>query len=136
MLKQNLSILGLKELERDLQLLSRAENNQVKRKAVLAGARVIRDEARRRAPKRKGRLKRNIITRAVKGRPDTAGVAVRQQGKKYSSKNAFYWRFVELGTSKQPAIPFMRQSFDTKIDEAAEAAGKELAAGIDKVLMK
>ncbi|WOD19841.1 HK97-gp10 family putative phage morphogenesis protein [Paraburkholderia kirstenboschensis] len=44
------------------------------------------------------------------------------------SKDAFYGRFVEAGTSKMAAQPFLRPSFDAKRTAAAEA--------VDAVLLK
>ena len=127
---------GLAELENDLKRLSQKEQDQVMRKAVMSGARIIRDEARRRAPVRTRKLKRNIVTQAVKGNNVTAGVTVRTEGKARNPNNAFYWRFQELGTKHQPAKPIFRPAFDAKVEEAADAAGAVLVKGIDKVFMK
>ncbi|MDG5516323.1 HK97-gp10 family putative phage morphogenesis protein, partial [Escherichia coli] len=42
-------------------------------------------------------------------------------------RNAFYWRFVELGTINMPAHPFIRPAFDTTEELAAQI--KQHAAG-------
>ncbi|WP_345702308.1 HK97-gp10 family putative phage morphogenesis protein, partial [Morganella morganii] len=49
-------------------------------------------------------------------------------------RNAFYWRFLENGTSKMAPQPFIRPVFDGKADEAADLALSKLSQAIDKVL--
>ena len=51
-------------------------------------------------------------------------------------RNAFYWRFVELGTSNMPAHPFVRTAFDTRQEEATQAAMSRMNQAIDEVLAK
>ncbi|MDK1687984.1 phage N-6-adenine-methyltransferase [Cronobacter malonaticus] len=51
-------------------------------------------------------------------------------------RNAFYWRFVELGTSNMPAHPFVRPAFDTRQEEATQAALARMNQAIDEVLAK
>lgn len=36
------------------------------------------------------------------------------------AEDAFYGRFAEFGTSKEPARPFMRPAFDEKVDEVLQ----------------
>ncbi|HHH0965688.1 TPA: HK97-gp10 family putative phage morphogenesis protein, partial [Yersinia enterocolitica] len=50
--------------------------------------------------------------------------------------NSFYWRFLELGTSKFPAVPFIRPAFDSKADASAQAAIDRAIQAIDEVLAK
>nr|WP_264477796.1 HK97-gp10 family putative phage morphogenesis protein [Halomonas malpeensis] len=130
---------GLQNLENELKLLTRAENDRVRRQGARAGAGVVRDEARRRAPKRSGKLARNIVAvtaRVSEQSRATAGVRVRERGKGDDSSNAFYWRFVELGTSKMPPAPFIRPAFDATEQQAGDAAIAKILEALDKVLMK
>ncbi|MDU3787576.1 MAG: hypothetical protein E7G42_19530, partial [Serratia marcescens] len=60
----------------------------------------------------------------------------RSKGKASNRNNAFYWRFVELGTSNMAPIPFIRPAYDGKQEEAARAAFDKANAAIDKVLSK
>lgn len=136
MIKTRLDLSGLAAIEKDLAMLSKAENVRVKRSAVRAGAAVFRDAARDNVPVRTGRLRRNIVVDGARGDPSIAGVIVRTKGKGGGKNNAFYWRFVELGTSKMPADPFMRTAFDQKEEEAADAAEAKLMAEIDRILAK
>lgn len=125
-------------LSKELEVLSKAESNNVLRQATRASAAVFRDEARRLAPKRTGKLARNIVVVSQRGHQGeaVAGVHVRSQGKADNRNNAFYWRFVELGTSDMVAIPFIRPAYDSKQEEAARAAFDKANAAIDKVLSK
>lgn len=130
---------GLASIEEDLKLLTRAENDRVRRQGARAGAGVVRDEARRRAPKLSGKLSKNIIAVTAKVSENsraTAGVRVREEGKASNPRNAFYWRFKELGTSKMPATPFIRPAFDATEQQAGDAAVNKILEALDKVLMK
>ncbi|MDX7986696.1 hypothetical protein FE392_05010 [Xenorhabdus sp. 12] len=140
---------ALKDLSRDLELLSKAESNKVLRQGTYAGAKVLRDETRSRAPVRTGKLRKNIIASNRRlGRDGTisAGVSVRgsnQSGtnsdtrmKKNDPRNAYYWRFLEKGTSKMAARPFIDPAFEAKADEAAEAVFAAALKAIDGVLAK
>lgn len=51
-------------------------------------------------------------------------------------RNVFYWRFVEMGTVNMPAHPFVRPAFDTRQEEAANAAIALATRAIDEVLSK
>ncbi|TKI02765.1 HK97-gp10 family putative phage morphogenesis protein [Martelella alba] len=148
MIETHLDFSGLLDISRDLELLSKAENRKVIRDATRAAATVFKDEAVRRAPERTGKLKRNIVvlTQRDKDGSIVSGVHVRgtnpQTGnsdnkmKTGARNNAFYWRFVELGTSKMPPVPFIRPAYDAKTEEAAAAAFKAANAGIDQALTK
>ena len=57
----SLDLLGLGELEADLQRLSRSLANKAVRDAVMAGAKLARDKTRQSAPVRSGKLKKNIV---------------------------------------------------------------------------
>ncbi|PHM45879.1 HK97 gp10 family phage protein [Xenorhabdus mauleonii] len=140
---------ALKALSRDLALLSQAESNTVLRQGTYAGAKILRDETRSRAPVRTGKLRKNIVaTNRRMGRDGTisAGVSVRGTNpsgtnsdtgmKKNDPKNAYYWRFLEKGTSKMAAKPFIDPAFEAKADDAAEAVFAAALKAIDRMLAK
>ncbi|MHA7847117.1 HK97-gp10 family putative phage morphogenesis protein [Serratia sp. D1N4] len=138
MINTKLDFSGLLDISKDLEVLSKAESRNVLRQATRAAATVFRDEARGRAPEDTGKLKRNIVVinqRANDGGA-VAGVHVRSAGKAENRNNSFYWRFVELGTSQMPAVPFIRPAFDARQDDAAAAAFAKANEAIDKVLSK
>ena len=49
-----------------------------------------------------------------------------------NSQDAWYWRFVEFGTVKMSARPFLRPAFDMKKHEAVTAIKTRLAQRIEQ----
>lgn len=149
MIDINLDFSGLDEIARDLETLSRAENNKVLRDATRAGAEVLREEVIQLAPERSGKLKKNVVILTQKSRRRgeiSSGVHIRGRNmrtgnsdnsmKASDPRNAFYWRFVELGTVNMPAHPFVRPAFDTRQEQAAQVAMERMSRAIDEVLSK
>lgn len=105
---------GWEELERKLQSLGdRMQSQDVLEEALMAGAEVVREAIAAAAPRRTGILSSDIHV-SRKGRI------------KYSVRigpglQGFYGRFLEHGTSKMPAKPFMRPAFEASNDAAQEA---------------
>lgn len=55
-------------------------------------------------------------------------------GKRYEGPgNVYYWRFLEFGTSKMKAQPFMRPALANNVDSVTSAVVSELNSGIDKL---
>lgn len=152
---------GLRELEAKLRALgveygTKAAFNPV-RNALNKAARVVRDSAKQRVRKKTGTLADNIIVTS-KGRPDPNGmisskVVVRSKAKAYKDnarnrragkvggdyKNygpLFYARFLEFGTSKMKAYPFLRPAFDENKNRLPEMIKNELAAAIERSVAK
>ncbi|CAJ9866798.1 gp20 [Burkholderia pseudomallei] len=71
----SVKIIGLNDLQADFAKLAKAQSRSVRRKATMAGARVIIRAARKRAPKRSGKLRRNIVAVPLKQK-DGEGIAV------------------------------------------------------------
>ena len=150
---ESVKIDGLDQLAQALRELPKRVARNGLRGAVYAGAKVIRDEAKLKAPVAsaplgpnqppQGTLKRSIIMKQV---PELSGeqkqtffVTVRH-GKKYRkqgksgnlSQDAWYWRFVEFGTVKMTARPFLRPAFEGKKYEAVDAIKTRLAERIEQ----
>jgi HK97 gp10 family phage protein len=68
---------------------------------------------------------------------ETAIVGVRY-GRRYRRRgqDAWYWRFLEFGTSKLAARPFLRPAFDTMKEKAVEAIRDKLAQSIARAAAK
>jgi HK97 gp10 family phage protein len=118
------------------------------------GAKVLRDQVQNSAPVRTGNLKKNIIV--YKDRhPQQMGAAVRysvlvrrikvarkvkrllrsaaKQGVQINfADNAYYWRFLEFGTSKIQPTAFFRKSIDAVTPRLIKIVGDKLQAGIDR----
>ncbi|MCZ2897299.1 HK97 gp10 family phage protein [Burkholderia thailandensis] len=127
-------------------VLNRLENvasESVLRQAAVAGARVLHQEIRMRAPvaakgyERKGAqhepgtLRRSIIIAYDKEQSVPGKLAL------YLvtwSKEAFYGYFVENGTSEAAAYPFLRPGYDAKKEEAAQAVVQVYAQKVQEAI--
>jgi HK97 gp10 family phage protein len=150
-------ISGLRELQEALKELPKRVGTNVLRGSVAAGAAVIRNEAKQRAPVSTGpvsaghpppgTLKRSIVQKQIRELSNNLRqvfyVTVRR-GKKYTkqgkkgnlSQDAFYAALVEWGTTKMHAIPFMRPAFESKKEDAAAAIKDYLAKRIPEEAAK
>lgn len=147
-------VLGLKELNAALAELPERIARNALRGAVSAGAAVIRKEARAIAPiftgavsqghPPPGTLKKSVFQKQMSALSgllkQTFAVGVitgrSRKGKGGRSANAFYWRFVEFGTAKMAARPFLRPAFEAKKQAAVEAIRVYLAARIPREVDK
>ncbi|MEI7247976.1 HK97-gp10 family putative phage morphogenesis protein [Pectobacterium carotovorum] len=149
MIEFGLDFSGLNDIAKDLEKLSKAENNKVLRDATRAGAEVLKDEVIANAPARTGKMRKNVVVVTQKSRRKgeiSSGVHIRgvnpktgnsdNKMKANNPRNAFYWRFVEMGTVDMPAHPFVRPAFDVRQEEAANAAIARANRAIDEVLSK
>lgn len=134
-------VAGLSELGRRLSQLASDVGGRVARAAVAAGAQTIKRQAILNAPVATGNLKRNIITKRLRksehGLTEAQIVTVRQgrvtaKQADRGLRDAFYARYVEFGTVKTPARPFLRPAFDAKKEAAVDAMRERLAARITK----
>lgn len=71
---------------------------------------------------RKRRLKRKEYTAIEQGAAIGIYIGKGTQQKLYPR----YWHFIEYGTSKMPAVPFIRPAFDENKDEAVQIFAKRL----------
>ena len=137
---KNLS--GFRELAAALKELPQRVARKHLRGSTSKGARVIRNEARSLAPKDTGEMAKDIMIKRERSEGDhvaSFSVFVRT-GKKSRlagrardvDKDSYYWRFLEFGTAKMPAQPFMRPAFEAKKEEAVDAIGEELDRRIQK----
>lgn len=131
---------GFKELhDALLKLPDRVAKNAL-RSAVNAGASVIKKQVRQNAPTDTGLLKKNVYQKQIREASgqyqQTFAVGVRQgkaRNKDGTKKELpYYWRFMEFGTSKMPARPFIRPAFESKKEDAVKAIADKLDERIQK----
>ena len=140
------SVTGLAELERFLAELPERLQVKIARAALAAGAREIRDEARKIVPVKSGDLRKTIRASTRRGKDGMVTASIRA-----GSKKAFYAHFVEYGTQphdirsknggamrvgkafrvvmRHPgakAKPFMRPALDSKARDAIEATAAKM----------
>ena len=125
--------------------------------AIRAAGKVVQAAAKQKVRKKSGALHDNIIVARVrkdrlKGATEAVEVTVRYKAKAYKDNNAnrrkgrvggtyeasplFYGRFLEFGTSKMPAYPFMRPAFDANSGALPGIIQRELAKSIEAQIAK
>lgn len=130
-------ISGLGDLAGDFERLTRAAQRRVLRQAAMAGARIGRDAAKALAPVDEGVTRDSVVAASAKQNEPgthTAGVKIRGTRRENGASPAFTWRFSELGTSKEPARPWIRPAWDSHEDEIVAATQDALARAIDQAL--
>ena len=140
---------GLAELGEALKQFPEVLGKKYLRKATFLAAQVIEQDAITHAPVRTGNMKDAIAIFKRKDDPSTAHYAigvrkiklnrkmknvfriVRRAGMKLGIQgDAYYWRFVEFGTAKMPAHPFLRPAFEAQKMAAIEKFRTSLADGV------
>ncbi|MBS1170026.1 MAG: hypothetical protein H6R01_944 [Burkholderiaceae bacterium] len=140
------NITGLDALKKALEELPKNIGKNVLRGAVNAASTEFKKEAVARAPSDTGILKKSIYQKQIREKSSatqqTFYIGVRagkraKTTKKGQKLDAFYARFVEFGTSKMAAKPFMRPAFEAKklaaIEKFKEYAAKRIPDEIAKV---
>jgi HK97 gp10 family phage protein len=146
-------VLGLRELGQAMGRLSADMAGKVARQATAAGAGVVRKAARAAAPRDSGNLSASIVMKRLrqtnlteeyivtprrgKTKDVKIGKHAARNGKagknSLAGKDAFYARFVEFGTVKMPAQPFMRPALENNVPAATQAMADRLRARLKKV---
>ena len=130
MAADTVQVKGLDELKRKLADVPKALRKRVLRNALAAGAREVRDVAKRNAPvlnlgtsmkapyRKAGTVRDAIRVRTSKAdrKAGDVGVFVNVRPAKAGQRGAknpndpFYWRFLEFGTRKMAARPFLQRA--------------------------
>lgn len=152
--RTTVEIEGLGPLLKRLEALPReisGKNGGPVRRALGRAARLVRDEVKKNAPKRTGRLEANIIAARVRddrppGVSERFVVSVRGKRQRYGNTaenrrsgrvgEAFYWKFLEFGTQKRAATPFIQPSFAASAQAALDEFTRALGADLDKIVRK
>jgi HK97 gp10 family phage protein len=159
MMVETFRVEGLRELERKLKQLPGKIAKSGLRKALFSGAKIVRTAAERLVPKDTGFLQAQIIQYAApkskhsyadqvrigvrararklkSGKVNTKHVRYRRIGGKDRAITAHYWKYIEFGTSKMAARPFLRPAFNANAVAAAERIKTRLRENIEKVAKK
>lgn len=149
---------GLAELRAAMQQLPDRVNRTAVRSSLQAGAAIIRNAAKAKAPvyhgevaqghPAPGTLRKSIVTKYAAELSTPAYqvyIVTVRRGKKYQqvtqrvrgggvrvvNLDAYYWTFVEFGTSKMPGTSFMRTAFSEQQHAAAERIKGKLAERVE-----
>ncbi|MBF0438308.1 MAG: HK97 gp10 family phage protein [Magnetococcales bacterium] len=143
MMAELVTVEGLSELSNALRQMSvRLQANGVAA-AIYAAAAIIRNQAKANAPVQTGTLKRAIYASKDRSKTTTTTKAMIvgvRKGKKLrtvnsrgrnTSRDAYYADWVEFGTKKTPAQPFLRPAFESTKEEALGALKTRLSKAVD-----
>lgn len=140
---------GLKELANALRELPKAVARNQLRGPVAFAAAQMRDDARRRAPvaaedlgpgrPKPGTLRKSVIIKRVPTAANRAvyilgvrhGKQFQKVGKRELNLDAYYWRFIEFGTSHAAARPFIRPAFEANKRQALDIIVNRLRTGLE-----
>jgi HK97 gp10 family phage protein len=135
--KVTMEISGLSELADKLRTMGPDIARNALRGGVGAAARAIRDEAKATNPDDTGRTDRALYAKLIKEKSSNyqatyyVGVRSGQRERKHD-RNAWYWRFVEFGTERLPARPFLRPAFEKLKLHAVDLIAARIAARIKR----
>lgn len=154
------TIAGADEAIKRLEQLKGAAGKRAVRRALRRGANVVLKAARDGAsrlddPATSNSISKNLVVRGGGSRNErrAGGVMMRVgvrggardmskygevkgQGKGNPGGDTFYWRFLEFGTQKMAARPFMRKALQDNTQAATDAFAQALGTEIDKELAK
>lgn len=121
----------LTALEKRLQQVAEKVGKKALRSAARKAMNEVRKEARDNAPQDSGLLDHNfgLLTR-IKGADVVAKVGIRG-GARENETTPYYWRFVEFGTQKSAARPFLRPALENNSQHVFDTLAAELKKALD-----
>jgi HK97 gp10 family phage protein len=152
----SVTMTGIDELSRKLEGLKYDVARKGGRSALRKAAQVIRDQARSNAqsiddPKSRDDITKNLSERWGSKFNKTTGdlmfrvgvlggaggnMSRKQQENGLPGGDTRHWRFVEFGTEKMPARPFMRPAMEQSAQRATDVFVSQYSAAIDRALKK
>ena len=149
----SLTIRGIGELNAKLTALGSELAAKALAQAARKAFKPVLDDAKRLVPRDTGALADSLLLAVVRKNDDTLAVGIKI-GRGRGSKQARIaaaafgeaqddglpparrWHFIELGTSRTPAHPYLRPALDANAAEVIELLKKELRVSIEKALAK
>lgn len=140
----NVEVKGLAELRQTLLSLGgeiASKNGGPVRSALAKGCKRVRDVSRGIAAgfSDTGRLARAIVSQRERdpgNLTESFVIRVKNGNSREDQKGAYYWRFLEFGTVKQAAQPFLRPAFELGkqgfIDEFTNDLTKAIASAVKR----
>jgi HK97 gp10 family phage protein len=140
-------LVGFEGLRKILRALPDEVNMRANKLGAVAMAQFVREKAKSNAPKGEtGNLSRAIIVRKEKDGGakwiQFYDVAVRTRGGRKSKKtgvvpdSAYYWHFVEFGTSRMAAQPFLRPAIEDNRDAVVGSYRDRASRIVDAIAAK
>ncbi|MFO7905802.1 MAG: HK97 gp10 family phage protein [Pirellulaceae bacterium] len=124
MIETSFNIEGGKELTRQLRALDKKMSTSILRSGLREGAKVVKTAAESKAPIDSGFLR------------DSIKIKTKKRGNKITAiigfvEDAYYGRFLELGTKNMAAQPFLRPAIDENQRQAVDAAKMRMRKRIE-----
>jgi len=159
-IKFDMQLEGLKELQAAMRELPAQMQRGATRKALMSGAKVTRVQAKATSAwaDDSGFLREAIVSYAVKKNEheytDQVRIGVKRRRTKKPSRKLsgagarrqrrqtkkivtpYYWRYLEFGTSRMAARPFMRPAFESTKAAAVRRIGERLREGVEEAAQK
>ena len=114
---------GMQELLNRLEEMGK-EGKKIENAALKKAGEVLQEEIQKEAPTDSGNLKDNIEVGKIKKNKEGSYVQVGTNDK------SWYGKFVEFGTTKMSANPFMSRAYQSKKEEIQETIADEVRKGL------
>jgi HK97 gp10 family phage protein len=118
-----LEIEGIDNLIAEVEKLG-VKGNRIENKALREAGEVVKEAIKQEAPQRTGTLKKSIETSGIKTKDGVKHVEVGPD------KEGWYGKFVEFGTVKMRANPFMARGYETSKERSVDKIAEELRKGL------
>ncbi len=119
----DLKLEGIEDLIAEVEKLG-AKGSRIENQALREAGEIVRQAIKQEAPQRTGTLKKSIETSGVKTKDGVKHVEVGPD------KEGWYGKFVEFGTVKMKANPFMARGYENSKDRAVDKIAEELRKGL------
>lgn len=129
-------VLGLKEVDDVLNNIAPNQARRLARATITGIAARIRKEARARAPRDTGDLKKAIKSRNERGDPFKPVSSVYVERGRNTRYDAYYWRFIEYGTVNKEAVPFFSPAIDEVRADLTRIVREEFGKKLEKALKR
>lgn len=134
---RELELSGFKEYAKMAKDLSPKQAKQLARSVVHGVAGEARKMVRKEAPKQEGTLRKAIKSKKRSMQGTKAISDVRIEHGRQAQHDAWYWHFIEFGTQKKSAQPYIRPTVERLEQELpriwAEQFGKKLQKKLEKI---
>lgn len=115
---------GMENLLAEIERLGR-EGSKIENRALKEAGDAVKTSIQNEAPIRSGKLKGSITVSRVKSKGGIKQVEVGPEG-----KDVYYKTFVEFGTVKMKANPFMSRGYESSKGEAERTIEEEIRKGL------
>jgi HK97 gp10 family phage protein len=129
-------VTGIEEFRKMTKDLAPKQARNLARATVQGVATEVAKQMRKKAPKDDGTLRKAIKARRRKMQGDVAMSDVRIEHGKGSKNDAWYWHFIEFGTQKNSAQPFIQPTVAAVEPQLPGIFAREFGKKLEKALAR